>query len=554
MITYDAAFALKIPLFDQDVFRFYVDNNLLLPTDPWPAGAVNLSESTSIGAGDLPPDIGERVRLRMSFNVATTTLLTSATTFRLEYGAPTSTCANLGNTWSAVGGIGSGSIWRGFNTGVVEETNLSTNPPTGGDLLLSLSDRSGSFEESNNSKVNPFAVFVGEDVEYDWVLEHNGAATNTQYCFRMAYSDGTRFNSYTQYPMIKTAGYTPQSRSWRWYDDETSETPTIPLAGQNVGAVNIKFGDIQKLRFTVADTRGHGGVNQKFRLQYSTYSDFSQQVSYVDAMPTCAVQWCYANGVDADDAVITALLLTDSAFFGRHNEAPTTTSTIDPLASSAYEFEYTIVHSGASANTTYFFRLYDVNNDVAVPKNVAASYPSVSTGDTTLNVEIGGLPALTVTEGQTTTVTSTATIVPFGDLVDGVSSIGAQRITITTNAINGYQVFVSESQNFISAGGAEIPGANASNTAPQAWATACTSGMYGCFGYHSGDNVLFGGSTRFTANDTWAEFEIPQREVMYAGAPVASDTMDMLYRVDRHTLLPAGQYETQIRYVVVPTF
>ena len=78
--------------------------------------------------------------------------------------------------------------------------------------------------------------------------------------------------------------------------------------------------------------------------------------------------------------------------------------------------------------------------------------------------------------------------------------------------------------------------------------------MYGCFGYHSGDNTLLGGSTRFSANDTWAEFEIPQREVMYAGAPVASDTIDMLYKVERHSLLPAGQYETVIRYVVVPTF
>ena len=143
---------------------------------------------------------------------------------------------------------------------------------------------------------------------------------------------------------------------------------------------------------------------------------------------------------------------------------------------------------------------------------------------------------------------------PFGDLVNGVSQIGAHILTVTTNAINGYQVFVSEAQGFLSSGGSEIPGANASNTAPLAWATACTATMYGCFGYHAGDDALVGGSTRFLANDTWAEFEIPAREVMFAAGPVASDTADMIYRVERHSLLPAGQYETQIRYIVVPTY
>ena len=401
-----------------------MDNNALLPTDPWPAGAVNLSESTSIGAGDIPPDSGDRVRLRMSFNVSTTTLLASTTAFQLQYGAPTSTCANLGATWSAVGDHGSVSIWRGFNTAVTDETNLSINPPTGGDLLLSLSDRSGSFEEANKSKGNPFSVFVGEDVEYDWVLEDNGAATNTQYCFRMVYANGDTFNLYTLYPMIKTAGYTPETRNWRFYDDENNETPTMPLANQNVAPVNIKFGDIQKLRITVADTRLHNGVNQKFRLQYSTYSDFSQQVYFVTATSTCTNLWCYANGVDLDDDVISSLLLTDSAFAGRHNEAPTTTSTLDPSANNAFEFEYTIVHAGASANTTYFFRLYDVNNGIPVVLDAGASYPSLTTGDTTLTFEISGIATSTVTEGETTTFATATTTVPFGDLSVGVPQVG----------------------------------------------------------------------------------------------------------------------------------
>ena len=556
VVTYDADLELKIPLLTQDIYWFFVDNDLLLPTDPWPAGAVNLGENANIFPGDLPPDQGDRVRLRMSFSVATTTLLASSTAFALQFGAPTSTCSNLGATWTNVGAIGSGALWRGYNTAVADEANLSTNPPTGGDLILSLSDRAGTFEEANNSTSTPFTVFVGEDVEYDWVIEDNLAATNTPYCFRMAYSDGTAFYNYADYPMIKTAGYSAETRNWKWFDDESSETPSVALALENIAPVNVKFGDVIKLRVTAADTRGHYGVNQKFRLQYSTYSDFSQGVVYVDATTTCATLWCYADtGVDQDDDAITALLLTDSAVVGRHNEAPTTTSTIDPAASTAYEFEYTIEHAGASANTTYFFRLYDVNNDVAVPLDSGANYPSLSTGDTTLSFEVEGVSSGTLTEGETTTFTTTPTSVPFGDLVVDVSQIGAHTLTVTTNAINGYQVFVGELQGFLSAGGAEIPPVDGTNAIPTPWAsTACISTMSGCFGYHAGDNSLFGGSTRFSANDTWAKFEIPTGEVMFAAGPVASDTADILFRTERHILLPAGQYETQIRYIVVPTF
>jgi hypothetical protein len=554
VVTYGAELALKVPVLNQDYYRFYVDNDALLPTDPWPAGAAFLNENSSITPTDAPPDQGDRVRLRMSFSVATTTLLASTTPFTLQYGTPTSTCDNLGASWTNVGGVGSGGLWRGYNTAVTDETNLSTNPPTGGDLVLAQSDRAGTFEEANNTKGNPFAVAVGEGVEYDWVLEDNLAATNTPYCFRMAYTDGTKFQTYTDYPIIKTAGYSPETRNWRFYDDENNETPTTPLANENVAPVNIKYGDIQKLRITAADTRGHGGVNQKFRLQYSTYSDFSAQVYYVDSTTTCATLWCYADGGDSDDAVISSLLLTDSAIAGRHNEAPTTTSTIDPTASTAYEFEYTLKHHGASANTTYFFRLWDVNNDVYVPLGGGETYPSLSTGDTTLTFMITGTPVASSTEGILTTIATTPTTVPFGDLSIDVPQIGAHTLTVTTNAISGYQVFVSESQNFISAGGAEIQGFNASNTAPAVWATGCTPAMYGCFGYHAGDDSLLGPSGRFSVDDTWAEFEIPQREVMFANTPVASDTADMIYKVERHTLLPAGQYETEIRYVVVPTY
>lgn len=556
VVTYDADLELKVPVLTQNNFWFFADNDALLPTDPWPAGAADISENAEITPVDLPPDSGDRARFRMSIGVATTTMFASSTQFKLQFGAPTSTCGNLGATWVDLGAIGSGSIWRGYNTSVADGAELSGNPPTGGDLLLSDSDRAGSFEEENVSTGTPYTVFVGEEVEYDWIVEDNGAATNTEYCFRMAYTDGSPFKTYNFYPVIRTVGYSPETRNWRWYDDETNETPTSPLANENVAPNSVKFGDIVKLRVTVADTRGHNGVNQKFRLQYSTYSDFSLDVNFVAPTSTCSGAWCYADGVDTDDDAIAALLLTDSAAMGRHNEAPTTTSTLDPTLSTAYETEFTIRHAGAAANTTYFFRLYDVNNDIYVPRDTLATYPSLATGDTTLSFEVLGVVSASSTgEGITTTVATTPTAVPFGTLDIDVSEVGAHTLGVNTNATEGYQVFVAEGQDFISNGGGEIPGVNASNTTPGAWATACVASAVGCFGYHAGDDTLFGGSARFAPDDTWAEFEVPAREIMYSGIPtLATDTADMIFRVERHTLLPAGEYETQIRYIVVPVF
>ena len=195
-----------------------------------------------------------------------------------------------------------------------------------------------------------------------------------------------------------------------------------------------------------------------------------------------------------------------------------------------------------------------MNNSVPVPLDTGESYPSASTGDTTLTFEVTGTSTAQTIAGQTTTFTTTPTSVPFGDLAVDVSQIGAHTLTVTTNAVGGYQVFVNKTQGFLSSNGAEIPSANASNTSPATWVAACTGTMYGCFGYHTSDGSLFGGSTRFASNDTWAEFEIPSREIMFAAGPVASDTADILFRTERHTLLPAGQYSTQIQYTVVPTF
>lgn len=537
----------------QNYFRFYVDNDALKPTDPWPAGSTDLGENSAVTANDLPPASGERLRLRMSLQVGSTTLPVSTESFKLQYGVVSSTCAAI-TSWSDTGGVASSTIWRGFNGTPSDGTSLSGNPPTGGDLLLSVSDRAGSYEEENPTGSNPFSVAVGEDVEYDWALEDNGAAASTTYCFRMVKSDGTALDTYSFYPSVTTSGYRPKTQNWRWYDDENNETPSTALAGENVAPSNIDNTAIVKLRVAVRETANVTGTDIKFRVQYSQDSSFASEVSNVSETGACTdnTGWCYGNGVDADNDAVTTRVLSDTTANGTHNESGTSTSTFDPAASTTTEFEFTLKHSGALVATTYFFRLFDMTNNLAVPVNTGESYPSLVTGSSTLTFTVTGVPSGTSTEGVVTDVTTTATSVNFGSLAAGSPVEAAQRLTVSTNAPNGYTILMKSTQSFISSGDRVLGDVAGTNASPSVW--GIPGGQRGAIGYHAGDNSLSGGSTRFSTNDTYARLETTEKEIIFSSVPVVSETTDIVFKVEITGLQDAGQYSTTISYIIVPTF
>ncbi len=557
VVTYDAAQEYKIPTFSQGYYRIYADNNALTPSDAWPPGALSLGENTEVTAANDPPWNGVNLRVRMALQVATTTMLADSTAFKLQYAPRVTSCGAI-SSWSDLGAPGSGSVWRGYNAAPVDGTDLSIDPPNPGDLLLSVSSRAGVYGEANPTPLNPFAVAVGEYAEYDWNIQNNNAATNTPYCFRMTKSDGTPFFAYDFYPTIRTAGYTALSRNWRWYDDATSETPTIPLAGENIAPSDVSNGNTIKLRMTLNEVAGSGGVNQRFKVQYSEWADFSLGVTDLIATTSCTVNsiWCYGDGVDTDDTSLSTLLLTDSMALGRHNESGTLPSTMAPLANTATEFEFTLKHAGARANATYFFRLWDVVNDRPVALAGGASYPSLSTEGALITATISGLATSTATEGATTDVGTTATGIPFGNIPIGTAGvIAGQRLTISTNATEGYQVFLKANGPMISSFGTTIPNISSENTSPLGWALACNALSTGCWGYHSGDDTLYGGSTRFLVDDTYAQLSTTTLdEIVYNSGPVDLESTDVLFRVEAHESQTAGQYTTQLQYIVVPIF
>ena len=546
----------------QNYYRFYVPNNQLLPSDPWPLGVSALGENTSITDTDDPPGFGDRLRLRMSVRVSNANMPVGFQQYKLQYAERVSTCSAVGS-WTDVGGVSSGTIWRGYAaTGTSDGTVLSGNPPTAGDLVLSVSDEAGTLEHDSPSVANPYSVLAGDDLELDWHLEHNGAADDTVYCFRLVASDGTPLDGYLNYPQLRTADFSPETVSWRWYGDPENETPTNPLAASNTAPSNVANEETLALRVAVTEAKSVTGSDVRFTLQFSEDVNFANAQDVV-ATSTCTgnALWCYTPGGASDNATVTTALLDASdscsggsgSGCGRHVSSPSDRIGHVHPADATQEYSFTLQHAGARVNANYYFRLVEVASGDPVPLAANASAPALVTEGAQLTFSVLGLDSGTSTAGVTLNATTSPTSIGFGSLEAGVDHIAAHRISVDTNATEGYQVLGYSSQPLLNSYGDEILAITASNTNPQSWAAVCTAGTESCFGYHSTDATLAGGSTRFAADDTYAALDTEPAELMYSSLPV-DDTHDIVYRVRVDATQPAGDYETDIVYLAVPVY
>ncbi len=355
--------------------------------------------------------------------------------------------------------------------------------------------------------------------------------------------------------------YTPKSQNWQWFHEENDPTPTSsPAAAENFAPSTIGPNNTLKLRMTIAETGGVMGENVKMKLQYATSSDFSQNVYYVGEIGSTTAVWTYDDGIDNDNATITERILSDSTANATHNESGTSGSNYDHVANIPVEWEFTIYNNGAATSTVYYFRAYSSyfsichNYEKVVPINDGESYPSLSVSLSTLTYVVAGLPANTNTEGIMTDIDTTATEVPFGSLSFGSQTEGAQRFTIATNAENGYQLFVYQRQNLLCNTGADIDPLSTTNESPASWTIGSNPGG---FGYHSGDDTLTDigdGPARFSPINTYAKFEIAPKEVSYSSIPVDDEIIDLVFKIEVTNQQEAGDYETEVVYILVPTF
>jgi hypothetical protein len=552
--------------FRQNYYRFYVDNNAVTPTDPWPVGGADIGENTVLTAADEPLGDGEHIRLRMSVQAVNATFPTSTKAFRLQFGAMVTTCSAIPEaSWKTVGDTASSTAWRGYNaTGTTDGTQLSGNPPTLGDLKLSVSDVAGSLEEQNDTGLNQYPVPATSDIEYDWILSQNGASAETYYCFRMIESDNTKLDGYLQYPQVMTASFTPRTQNWRWYDDEINETPVTTLAAENVAPIDINTQQAVKLRVTAKEIKNISRDDVRFKLQYSEYANFST-VNDVTATSSCIATstWCYANGGGVDNTKITTGTLSDAESCvagvgngcGTHNETPTYLTGFRHSGNTSVEYEFTIQSIAPRVNRVYYFRLFDIAQGIPVTANTSEVYPSLVTKGAALTFTMAGLASTTVTEGVTLDVDSTPTSIAFGSVPQDTMFEAGHRLTVDSNGTEGYKVMMMMNGELLSSSGSTIKQITGTNAVPTAWNTGCDVGALSCFGYHSGDDTLENGSTRFSALDTYAKMSTTTlEEVLFSSQPVANETNDIVFRIFVRQLQDAGQYVSKIQYISTPLF
>lgn len=182
--------------FTLSTYRFYVDNDGTNPTDPW--GNPNLSENaqiTTVPATNDAPESADEIRLRVAITIGTANLSASAKQFKLQYKAGTDASCTTGS-WTDVGAGGGGGIWRFATSSVTDGVTITA--------VLTPSDVNGHYAKSNPTVTNTNGANVGQDIEYDFHIQHNGAANATTYSFRVTESDGTQFASYTNCPTLQT--------------------------------------------------------------------------------------------------------------------------------------------------------------------------------------------------------------------------------------------------------------------------------------------------------------------------------------------------------------
>jgi hypothetical protein len=182
----------------------------------------------------------------------------------------------------------------------------------------------------------------------------------------------------------------------------------------------------------------------------------------------------------------------------------------------------------------------DVTVSATVQDEIAFSIAAVTSG--TVN-------------GATINIETTAGVpptVPFGAMTTTDNKVGAHNLTVTTNATNGYTVYVKYDDQLTHTNATnKIANISHTNAEPGAFTSAGTEG----FGYTTEDSSLGTGTAdRFTSTpgDKWAAYTASDAEVVYHNAAVTDQTTKVGYRLTVALTTLMGAYTSTVTYTATP--
>ncbi len=267
-----------------------------------------------------------------------------------------------------------------------------------------------------------------------------------------------------------------------------------------------------------------------------------------------------------------------TAFDGSTNDPITISGLINPAPKSS--------HTAGQADT-YKVIVQHINSSDAVQDQTTVSIGVVEAVRVTAEVapqitfKIEGVASGATACGVTTDVTTTATAVPLGELSISSFVDAAQKLTVSTNAANGYAVTAVESDQ-LSRGGTTCTGdgttdANCipdsagddgamTHTNPDDWSLTTTKG----FGYSIENSTTspansvafeYSGTTGSCdgGNDCYRQFADSQDSqspvTLFSSSTVAdSENINVCYKAVISATQSAGNYENYITYTATATF
>ena len=201
---------------------------------------------------------------------------------------------------------------------------------------------------------------------------------------------------------------------------------------------------------------------------------------------------------------------------------------------------YAVVTTYSTLTTHTCSGVVDTSNTIALVTTTGVTttvtvQPTLSFAVTNYGTAVNG-------SGSSGLVTTTNSTIPFGTLAAGASANGSQTLTTSTNAKNGYAVYVRYTQPLTDTATDTIANTAGTNAAPAAF-TANT------FGYTT-DGA---GVAQFTSN-TWAALTTTNSQIVTRATPQTAAVDHVEYKVQIGNTQQPGTYSTVITYTATPSF
>ncbi len=223
--------------------------------------------------------------------------------------------------------------------------------------------------------------------------------TTTEYSTTLPPNTATAANEGAAFDFVYR-WYSPWSRNWRFYNGaDTANTPTSALAGENTAPTG--FDSVSgnfRLRFSVTELANMSQTDARKKLQYATADPDDPATSWTDVGDVASgAIWRYRDcdgggSVCDDNTTLSGTVLSGSPTAGWwvQDSDAAGGANMDHTGLTTRELEYSVEANSATGNTTYYFRMFDTDQQTVVFReqdndgsndcaSAVCTYPSLTT-------------------------------------------------------------------------------------------------------------------------------------------------------------------------------